>query len=195
MPAIRLVTVSGPRGAGKETIVTALCSELKLHRIAPHTTRSPRPSEQHGREYFFVPLQDFEAMLRAGEFVYHAKIGETQRSGTHRGQFLVSESGSVIDITPSGARTLRDIVRKELNGMTLTIGVFADAEERRKRIRARDPTIDEAEVMRLMSTDPVSPHLHDYSDFDLVIDNSAPTPLIAQQRALSAARDFLHCSV
>ncbi len=194
MPAIRLVTVSGPRGAGKETVITAICSELKLHRIVPHTTRPPRPTEKHGREYFFVSMSEFEAMLARDEFIFNGKIGESQRSGTHRSQFLVSESGSIIDITPSGARTLRDIVRRELKGLALTIGVFADVRERQKRIKARDPTIDEAEVRRLMSTDPVSPHLHDYTDFDLIIDNSAPTPQVAQRRALSAAREFLHCS-
>lgn len=39
-----------------------------------HTTRSPRPGEQHGREYFFVNLARFKRMVAAEEFVEWAEV-------------------------------------------------------------------------------------------------------------------------
>ena len=40
------------------------------------TTRSPRPGEQYGREYFFVTPEGFEELVASGGFIEHAQFGQ-----------------------------------------------------------------------------------------------------------------------
>jgi len=79
-----LFVVSAPSGAGKSSLVKALL-ELDSH-VQPsvsHTTRAPRGQEKHGREYFFVSEQEFDAMVAANGFVEWANV-HGRRYGTSR---------------------------------------------------------------------------------------------------------------
>jgi guanylate kinase len=61
-----LIVLSGPSGSGKSTLVERLLSlpGLRLKRSISATTRSPRPGETPGRDYFFVSKEEFERMRR-----------------------------------------------------------------------------------------------------------------------------------
>jgi guanylate kinase len=48
-----------------------------------HTTRGPRPGEEHGSDYYFVKMEDFEDLIKKEGFVEHAKFGGN-RYGTSR---------------------------------------------------------------------------------------------------------------
>ncbi len=188
---IRLVTVSGPRGAGKETVVKALLDAIPgMHRIVPHTTRGLRPGERDGREYHFVSDLEFRELIGRDAFLWHGDIGPTQRSGTTLSEFHVSSAGSVIDVLPGGARKMKERVRR-MGGLVFMLAVFAPPEERRARIRARQGGISEKEVERLMLTDPVSPHPADFFDFDFRIWNAGMSPEKAGQRVVRAVNVFL----
>ena len=79
-----LFVVAAPSGAGKSSLVKALM-ELDSH-VQPsvsHTTRPPRGQEKHGREYFFVSPQEFDAMVAADAFVEWAHV-HSQRYGTSK---------------------------------------------------------------------------------------------------------------
>lgn len=79
-----LFVVAAPSGAGKSSLVKALL-ELDSH-VQPsvsHTTRSPRGQEKHGREYFFVSEQEFDAMVTAGGFLEWAHV-HNHRYGTSK---------------------------------------------------------------------------------------------------------------
>ena len=79
-----LFVVAAPSGAGKSSLVRAL-QELDSH-VQPsvsHTTRAPRGQEKHGREYFFVSEQEFDAMIAANAFVEWAHV-HNQRYGTSK---------------------------------------------------------------------------------------------------------------
>ncbi len=70
-----LFILSAPSGSGKSTLVTQLRSMVRdLDFSVSWTTRSPRGSEQDGREYHFTSRQNFEDMLLAGEFLEHADV-------------------------------------------------------------------------------------------------------------------------
>ncbi len=60
----RLIVLSGPSGSGKSTLVQRLLAlpNLRLKVSTSATTRSPRPGEQPGRDYFFVTKEQFEQM-------------------------------------------------------------------------------------------------------------------------------------
>ncbi len=70
-----LLILSSPSGAGKSTISRKLLAdEPKLTFSVSATTRTPRPGEEDGREYFFKTREKFEAMIAAGDLLEHAEV-------------------------------------------------------------------------------------------------------------------------
>ena len=79
-----LFVVAAPSGAGKSSLVKALMElDARVQPSVSHTTRRPRGQEKHGREYYFVSEQEFDAMVRADAFVEWAHV-HNQRYGTSR---------------------------------------------------------------------------------------------------------------
>lgn len=78
-----LVIVSSPSGAGKTTLTKRLLAEFKgqLEFSISYTTRPMRTGEVHGRDYWFVSTDEFEHMVRSGEFAEHAFV-HRNRYGT-----------------------------------------------------------------------------------------------------------------
>jgi guanylate kinase len=67
--------ISAPSGSGKSTLVKRLMTSApSLTFSISHTTRAPRATEKHGRDYFFVSRRIFEGMVRRGEFVEWANV-------------------------------------------------------------------------------------------------------------------------
>ena len=70
-----LFVVAAPSGAGKSSLVKALLElDSHLQVSVSHTTRAPRGQEQHGREYWFVSPEEFQAMADRGEFFEWARV-------------------------------------------------------------------------------------------------------------------------
>jgi guanylate kinase len=106
----RLYVISAPSGAGKTSLVKALRDRLPgLAVSTSHTTRAPRPNEQHGREYFFVSPAEFDAMIARGEFLEHARVFDNHY-GTSRRQLedkLAAGKDVILEIDWQGARQVR----------------------------------------------------------------------------------------
>jgi guanylate kinase len=135
-----LFVVVAPSGAGKTSLVNELLTrEPNLKLSISHTTRAPRAGEIHGREYHFVPGEQFESMVRAGDFLEHARVYGNYY-GTSR-RWIESELAGghdvLLEIDWQGARQVRSL-------FTHTVGIFIlppSLEELRKRLesRAKDP--------------------------------------------------------
>ena len=70
-----LVVISGPSGVGKSTVVKKLLTihpKLKLSMSA--TTRPPRPTEQHNRDYQFATEEEFFEREKKGLFLEWAQV-------------------------------------------------------------------------------------------------------------------------
>ena len=67
----KLVIISGPAGAGKSTVVRRLVEQcdLPLALSISATTRQPRPNEQNGVDYHFLPMSEFEQRRQQGDFL------------------------------------------------------------------------------------------------------------------------------
>src|ERR1700742_4353419 len=71
----KLFVIAAPSGAGKTSLVKALLQRMpQLHVSISHTTRKQRATEQPGREYYFVPVPEFERLVSQDEFLEHAKV-------------------------------------------------------------------------------------------------------------------------
>lgn len=67
--------VVAPSGAGKSSLVNALLQQEPAIKLSiSYTTRTPRPGEENGREYFFTDAKDFLARRDAGEFLEWAEV-------------------------------------------------------------------------------------------------------------------------
>ncbi len=84
-----LFVVSGPSGAGKDTLVDALRARLpRLRYSVSATTREPRPGEIEGEHYFFLDREEFERRISAGGFLewreYNGNLYGTPRDFVER---------------------------------------------------------------------------------------------------------------
>lgn len=70
----KLYVISGPSGTGKGTICTEILKEIGNEFSVSMTTRQPRPGEVHGKEYYFVTKEEFEANIAAGGFLEYATV-------------------------------------------------------------------------------------------------------------------------
>ena len=70
-----LTVISGFSGAGKGTVMKRLLEKYpeEYALSISCTSRSPRPGEQDGREYFFKTNEEFEQMIAEDAFLEHAK--------------------------------------------------------------------------------------------------------------------------
>lgn len=69
-----LAVVSGFSGAGKGTIMKALMSKYDNYALSiSATTRKPREGEEHGREYFFLTVEEFERLIENDQLIEHAR--------------------------------------------------------------------------------------------------------------------------
>ncbi|MDF2499938.1 MAG: Guanylate kinase [Anaerosporomusa subterranea] len=70
-----LVVLSGPSGTGKGTICKELLQNYpNLHYSVSATTRSPRPGEINGVNYWFVSEADFKSMAANDELLEWAEV-------------------------------------------------------------------------------------------------------------------------
>jgi guanylate kinase len=70
-----LFIISAPSGSGKSTLVSQLRTLVEgLDFSISYTTRSPRGSEENGREYFFTTREEFERLVAAGDFLEWAEV-------------------------------------------------------------------------------------------------------------------------
>lgn len=84
-----LFVVSGPSGAGKDTLVDALRARMaRLRYSVSATTRSPREGENEAEHYFFVTRGQFEERRTAGGFLewreYNGNLYGTPRDFVER---------------------------------------------------------------------------------------------------------------
>lgn len=143
-----LYVVTAPSGAGKTSLINALLADDRALALSvSYTTRPPRPGEQNGREYHFVDLPRFEAMLERGEFLESAEV-HGHRYGTS--QKVIDEVRArgrdlVLEIDWQGAEQVRRLYPE-------SIGIFIlppSMAELERRLRARAQDSDEAIRRRL----------------------------------------------
>ena len=105
-----LVIISGPSGSGKGTVVKQLDATKGYAVSISVTTRKPRDGEVHGRDYFFIPEDDFTRMRTENVLLEHYFY-----VGNHYGtpRFYVEEqiaSGKVVvlEIEVNGALQVKE---------------------------------------------------------------------------------------
>jgi guanylate kinase len=145
----KLVVLSGPSGVGKSTVLRRIVERYpdQLRLSVSATTRSPRPGEKEGVDYFFLDSGEFQRRRQAGEFLECFEVfGRGHWYGTLLSEVRPSPKDPrsvILDVDVAGA----DQVRRLFLGV-LTIFLRPSSEEElQRRLRAR-ATESEAAIER-----------------------------------------------
>jgi guanylate kinase len=96
-----LFVVSAPSGAGKTTLCKELVATVPgMHPSISYTTRTPRPGEVHGREYYFVDEPAFQDMAQRNDFAESARV---------YGHFYGTPRQALMDMMEKGLDVLLEI--------------------------------------------------------------------------------------
>lgn len=143
-----LVVVSGPSGAGKDSVI-ARAQDLgcRLRFVPTVTSRAPRPDEVDGRDYHFVSAERFQEMIEAGEFLEWALVYGDYKGSRRADVRAALESGHsvVLRVDIQGANTLRRLVPEAIL-VFISPPSWMALEE---RLRRRDTESEEALAHRL----------------------------------------------
>ncbi len=113
----RVVVITGPSGVGKGTLIRALRDRVpELELSVSATTRSPRPGEHHGEDYWFLSREDFDRKVEAGDFVEWAEYSGN-RYGTLRQDLdlrVANDRPVLLEIEVQGARQIANTMPEAL---------------------------------------------------------------------------------
>ncbi len=109
-PQPLLIVISGPSGAGKDTVMQRMQERgLPFHFVVTATTRPKRTGELHGRDYLFVSNEEFARMITEDELIEHAIV-----YGDYKGipkqqvrEALASGMDVIMRLDVQGAETVR----------------------------------------------------------------------------------------
>jgi guanylate kinase len=130
-----IIIISGPSGAGEDSVIDGLEKELALERVITTTTRKPRSGESQGHPYYFTSREDFERRIAAGEFLEYAEEYNHQLYGVTKEELeRVNRSGrlGIWKIEYQGVESA-----KKLFPTMLAILITAPLEVMEDRIRRR----------------------------------------------------------
>jgi guanylate kinase len=131
-----LFVVVAPSGAGKTSLVNELLKrEPNIQLSISYTTRSPRPGEEHGREYHFVDRARFEAMIASGDFLEHANVYGNYYGTSKRWieEQLSQDHDVLLEIDWQGTRQVKKLFPHAVGVAILPPSI----EELRRRLEAR----------------------------------------------------------
>lgn len=144
----RLIVFTGPSGVGKGTLLRALRDRYPALQLSiSATTRSPRPGEVDGKDYYFVSRDQFQAMVERGELLEWAEFAGnfygTPKTSVE--QQLEQGHWLILEIELEGARQVRETFPHALQLFVLPPSLA----ELENRIRQRGKDSDDAIVRRM----------------------------------------------
>lgn len=186
--------VSGPSGAGKSSV----CSELRrmensLHFSVSCTTRSPRPNEVDGKDYFFLSKENFLHKIQKDEFIEHAEV-HGNLYGTLKKEILdyvVKGTDVLLDIDVQGAMQIKKraqndpILSRCIELVFIGPPSFSELE---RRLRMRGTESEEAIANRLKNA---KQELDYWNKYDYLIINKILEKTVQDMHSLL---DILHKS-
>lgn len=172
--------ISAPSGSGKSTLTNELLKLVpNLVFSISYTTRALRGSEQNGKQYHFVSMQEFDRMVREGEFLEHANV-HGNCYGTAR-KFL-REAGTsghdlLLDIDVQGAAQVK-------KNLTDAISIFVLPPDRKTlEWRLRNRGEDSADVIQRRLSD-AGHEIEEYDKYDYVLINDQLEKSIERLQAI-----------
>jgi guanylate kinase len=166
-PQPLLIVISGPSGAGKDTVVQRMQERgLPFHFVVTATTRPKRPNEMHGRDYLFVSKEEFAGMIERNELIEYALVYGDYKGipRTQVREALNSGQDVVMRLDVQGAETVRKLAHE-----ALLIFITTESEEELvRRLQERKTETSDSLAIRIATA---RKELKRVEAFDYVIVN------------------------
>ena len=144
------IIVSAPSGAGKTTIVHRLMTEIPALAFSISAcSRSARPMEQEGKDYYFLGVEGFKKAIENHEFIEWEEVYTDHYYGTLRQEVQrLWDEGKVIifDVDVVGGLNLKALFKE--HALSLFIKP-PSVEILEKRLRARETESEERIALRI----------------------------------------------
>ncbi|WP_020393719.1 guanylate kinase [Thiolinea disciformis] len=163
----QLYIVSAPSGAGKTSLMNALCARLNYVKVSvSHTTRKPRPGEENGVHYHFVDVETFQREIEQGLFLEYAKVFDNYYGTSRVAVQTLLDAGVdvILEIDWQGARLVKSATEEVVSIFILPPS--REALEQRLRARNQD---DEAVIQRRMRD--ARQEMSHYDEYDYLVIN------------------------
>jgi guanylate kinase len=163
------IIVSAPSGAGKTTIVHRLMTKIPALAFSISAcSRSARPMEQEGKDYYFLGVEGFKKAIENQEFIEWEEVYTDHYYGTlSREVQRLWDEGKVIifDVDVVGGLNLKALFKE--HALSLFIKP-PSVEILEKRLRARETESEERIALRIKKS---SWELSQAESFDVCILN------------------------
>ncbi len=159
-----LIVLSGPSGAGKNTLMNTVIPNIpNLQYSVSATTRKPRQGEHNGEDYFFVTDEEFDQLIADDELLEWANFCGN-RYGTPK--FFVKEmidqgKTVIMDVDIQGALQIKEKIQE----VVLVFLLPPTWDELRNRLTKRGKDPQEAIRQRLERSYEELRHIIDYDYF------------------------------
>jgi len=182
-----LYIISAPSGAGKTSLVAELLTRHTDVAVSvSHTTRKRRDVETDGVNYHFISREEFEEMIRNGDFLEYANVFGNYygTSRQHIQEQLLLDKDVILEIDWQGARQIRNLE----SGCKTIFVLPPSIEALRTRLESRDEDSDD--IINIRMKEAVSEMSH-YAEFDYIVVNDDFEKAVSQLSAIFVSNRLL----
>lgn len=132
----KIFIISGPSGAGEDSIISELDYFFEFEKVISTTTRQIRPGEDHGKDYYFSTKEDFKRMIEAGEFFEWVVEDDDNYYGTTKKEIERIQKSDKVGIWKTEYKGA--IKAKEILPGAISIFIHIPLELVERRLKKRD---------------------------------------------------------
>jgi guanylate kinase len=185
----KLIVFSAPSGSGKTTIVRHLLGkeDLNLEFSISAASRDPRGEEEHGKDYYFISLEEFKKHIKAENFLEWEEVYRDNFYGTLKAEIeriWALGKNVIFDIDVAGGLRIKHKFPEQ------TLAVFVkppSVDELKRRLKERSTETDDKINMRIAKA---SVELATAPQFDTIIKNYDLDT--AKEEAYQLVKDFVN---
>jgi guanylate kinase len=178
-----LIVVSGPSGAGKDTICNKIIEDSdNIWLSVSMTSRNPRGNEKEGKNYFFVTKEEFEQKIKDGKLLEY-----TNYNGNYYGtpkdkleDYLNRGIDVILVLDINGAINIKKLVPSALFIFIMP----PDMETLKKRLIARKTESKEKVIARFTEA---YNEINSYNKYNYVVVNDKIENAVSKVKAIIQA--------